>query len=174
MYGFHKVVGIESGGLKSEKQEEMEFAHNYFIRGMEMLLEKIKRKVSSNKSAPFVPSLKTERVNEMLSEVSTIRERQEEMDSKLDTMKSENEALWKEVVSLRQKHHSQQKIVNKLIHFLVSMVQPRAMGNAVKRRYGSQLAIADDSMEPPEKGLRLDLSAANQVSCGSSCFGTES
>ena len=39
--------------------------------------------------------------------------RQEDMDGKLDTMRNENEALWGEVLNLRQKHSQQQKIVNK-------------------------------------------------------------
>jgi hypothetical protein len=50
------------------------------------------------------------------------------------------------VLSLRQKHTQQQKIVNKLIQFLVALVQPR-MGGAMKRRYGAvpglQLAIEE-------------------------------
>ena len=148
MYGFHKVVGVDSGGLKSEKQEEMEFAHQFFIKGMEELLEQIKRKVSSNKgggasgSAQFAPAMKTEKVNEVLSEVGLIKDKQEDLDSKLETMKKENEALWKEVVNLRHKHQSQQKIVNKLIQFLVGIVQPR-LTPGVKRRQTAQLAIED-------------------------------
>merc|ERR1719219_2004728 len=51
MYGFHKVVGVEAGGLKSEKDQEMEFAHPFFLRGQEVLLHQIKRKVASNKVA---------------------------------------------------------------------------------------------------------------------------
>ncbi len=79
----------------------------------------------------------------MLNEVTQLKDKQEDMDGKLDTMKKENEALWREVVNLRQKHMSQQKIVNKLIQFLVSIVQPRMTrgGQAVKRKYTPQLAI---------------------------------
>ena len=36
-------------------------------------------------------------VNEVLTEVSLIKDRQEDIDGKLDTMKNENEALWREV-----------------------------------------------------------------------------
>ena len=36
-------------------------------------------------------------MNEVLSEVSLIKDRQEDLDGKLDTMKNENEALWREV-----------------------------------------------------------------------------
>jgi len=66
-------------------------------------------------------------------------------DNKLDNMRSENEALWGEVLSLRQKHHQQQKIVNKLIQFLSALLQPRGMkrsfGNRGSPFAGSQLAI---------------------------------
>ena len=103
----------------------------------------------------FVPAaLNTEKINSVMNEVTHIKDKQEDMDGKLDTMKTENEALWREVVSLRQKHLSQQKIVNKLIQFLVSLVsQPRRMQGgitatgsgdlppALKRRFTPQLAI---------------------------------
>ena len=42
--GFHKVVNIEHGGLKVER-DDMEFAHQYFLRDQESLLENTKRKV---------------------------------------------------------------------------------------------------------------------------------
>jgi len=148
MYGFHKVMSVDSGGLKGEN-DESEFSHPYFMRGQEHLLDQIKRKVSTASQRPsgvYLPSIKSEKVNEVLSEVSLIKDRQEDLDGKLDTMKNENEALWREVLSLRQKHTQQQKIVNKLIQFLVALVQPR-MGGAMKRRYpsvpGHQLAIEE-------------------------------
>ena len=72
-------------------------------------------------------------VNEVLYEVGALKERQEDLDGKLDTMRSENEALWGEVLSLRQKHNQQQKIVNKLIQFLVALVQPRGMKRSFSR-----------------------------------------
>ena len=168
MYGFHKVVGVEAGGLKSEKDQEMEFAHIYFVRGQEILLSHIKRKVASTKGptpSQFAPSIKTEKVTEVLNEVSQLKDKQEDMDSKLDTMKKENEALWREVITLRQKHSNQQKIVNKLIHFLMSYLQTRVHpSNAVKRRYQQPLAI--ESRGPKE--TRYDKGAASTSTDGKS------
>jgi len=158
MYGFHKVLSVDSGGLKGEN-DESEFSHPYFMRGQEHLLDQIKRKVSAATQRPgvFLPSIKSEKVNEVLTEVSLIKDRQEDIDGKLDTMKNENEALWREVLSLRQKHTQQQKIVNKLIQFLVALVQPR-MGGAMKRRYatvpGLQLAIEEGG--PAAKEPRVE------------------
>ena len=94
-----------------------------------------------------------------MCEVGQLKDRQEDLDGKLDTMRNENEALWGEVLSLRQKHSQQQKIVNKLIQFLVALVQPR-MGTGMKRRFrhgvqGLQLAIEEAS--PNAKEPRLEL-----------------
>ena len=61
--------------------------------------------------------------------------KQETVDSRLNSMKRENEALWREVAALRQKHMKQQQIVNKLIQFLISIVQPSGRaGLGLKRR----------------------------------------
>jgi len=49
MYGFRKSTSIENSGLKTDK-DEMEFYHQYFLRGQESMLELIKRKVSIKKS----------------------------------------------------------------------------------------------------------------------------
>ena len=163
MYGFHKVVGVEAGGLKSENDQEMEFSHNYFIKGQEVLLGQIKRKVSANKAVAagavnsFVPSIKNEKVTEVLSEVAQLKDKQEDMDSKLDTMKKENEALWREVINLRHKHTNQQKIVNKLIHFLMGCLQGGIQtGHGVKRRFQTLQPLAIESRSP-NKQAKLDI-----------------
>jgi len=148
MYGFHKVMSVESGGLKGDK-DEVEFAHPFFLRGQEHLLDQIKRKITAGNRGgagitPFVPSIKSEKVNEVLSEVGVLKERQEDLDNKLENMRSENEALWGEVLSLRQKHNQQQKIVNKLIQFLSALLQPRGMKRSFGRgHHSAQLAIED-------------------------------
>lgn len=70
-----------------------------------------------------------------MADVRGMKGKQENVDSRLNTMKRENEALWREVASLRQKHMKQQQIVNKLIQFLISIVQPNGRaGLGLKRR----------------------------------------
>ncbi|XP_070151833.1 heat shock factor protein isoform X3 [Polyergus mexicanus] len=136
MYGFHKKVSVELGGLKCDK-DEMEFAHQFFYKGHPYLLEHIKRKIASSKSqdAAHTP-MKPELMTKVLAEVRSMRGRQENLDTKLGAIKHENEALWREIAMLRQKHLKQQQIVNKLIQFLVTLVQPsRGSGLPVKRRY---------------------------------------
>lgn len=148
--GFHKITSLDGGGLKFDR-DEMEFSHPYFQRDHPYLLEHIKRKISTAKTtnSEDKSNVKHEIVSKVLNDVKLMRGRQDSLDNRFVSMKQENEALWREVAILRQKHIKQQQIVNKLIQFLVTIVQPNrgsgigSMGgmSGVKRRY--QLMIND-------------------------------
>lgn len=150
MYGFHKITSIDNGGLKFDK-DEMEFSHPYFQRGHPYLIEHIKRKIANPKQAEADKTAitKTETINRVLNEVKNMRGRQDSLDNRFSTMKQENEALWREVAILRQKHIKQQQIVNKLIQFLVTIVNPQrsglGSGNIGKRRYPLMINDAPQS-----------------------------
>lgn len=113
MYGFHKITSIDNGGLKFDK-DEMEFSHPYFQKGHPYLLEHIKRKIANTKQETEKYTTKsTDTFSRVLSEVKNMNRRQDTLDSRFSNMKQENEALWREVAILRQKHLKQQQIVNK-------------------------------------------------------------
>ncbi|XP_045527948.1 heat shock factor protein isoform X8 [Pieris brassicae] len=175
MYGFHKITSVENGGLRYEK-DEIEFSHPCFMRGHAYLLEHIKRKIANPKSIVASSEggekiiFKPELMNKVLADVKQMKGKQESLDAKFSAMKQENEALWREVAILRQKHIKQQQIVNNvsqlLIQFLMSLVQPArapaASGNnvGVKRPY--QLMInsaahnANDAYPGTIKNIKLD------------------
>lgn len=122
MYGFHKITSVENGGLRYEK-DEIEFSHPCFMKSHAYLLEHIKRKianpksiVTSNESGEKV-LLKPELMNKVLTDVKQMKGKQESLDAKFSAMKQENEALWREVAILRQKHIKQQQIVNNVSIF---------------------------------------------------------
>jgi heat shock transcription factor 1 len=121
--GFHKIASIDNGGLKFDR-DEMEFSHPCFQQGHPYLLEHIKRKIANPKVADDKSGgLKVEAVNHVLNEVKTMRGRQDSLDSRFSSMKQENEALWREVAILRQKHMKQQQIVNKVNGNFISFKQ---------------------------------------------------
>ncbi|XP_036159725.1 heat shock factor protein 1 isoform X5 [Myotis myotis] len=174
MYGFRKVVHIEQGGLVKPERDDTEFQHPCFLRGQEQLLENIKRKVTStprfcgahHSDPPVgtqVSTLKSEdmkihqdSVTKLLTDVQLMKGKQESMDSKLLAMKHENEALWREVASLRQKHAQQQKVVNKLIQFLISLVQSnRILG--VKRKIPLMLNDSGSAHSLPKYSRQYSL-----------------
>ncbi|XP_013134956.1 PREDICTED: heat shock factor protein 1 isoform X3 [Papilio polytes] len=173
MYGFHKITSVENGGLRYEK-DEIEFSHPCFMRGHAYLLEHIKRKIANPKS--IVASnesgekilLKPELMNKVLADVKQMKGKQESLDAKFSAMKQENEALWREVAILRQKHIKQQQIVNNLIQFLMSLVQPTRAPNAngnnvgVKRPFqlminnAAYVATSDGPYSSRAKNIKLD------------------
>lgn len=157
MYGFRKVVHIEQGGLVKPERDDTEFQHPCFLRGQEQLLENIKRKVTSVstlKSEDF--RIRQDSVTKLLTDVQLMKGRQESMDSKLLAMKHENESLWREVAGLRQKHAQQQKVVNKLIQFLISLVRSnRILG--LKRKIPLMLNDGSSAHSLPKYGRQYSL-----------------
>ncbi|XP_075867491.1 heat shock factor protein 1 isoform X2 [Nelusetta ayraudi] len=164
MYGFRKVVHIEQGGLVKPERDDTEFQHPFFLRGQENLLENIKRKVTTVSSVRQEEvKMSTEEVNKILSDVQLMKGKQETIDSRIATMRHENEALWREVALLRQKHNQQQKVVNKLIQFLVSLVQSnRILG--VKRKLPLMLNDSSSAHSMPKYSRPFSLEAANLFS----------
>lgn len=170
MYGFRKVVHIEQGGLVKPERDDTEFQHPFFIRGQEHLLENIKRKVTNVSSVRQDDAkICTEEVNKILNDVQLMKGKQETIDSRIVAMKHENEALWREVASLRQKHAQQQKVVNKLIQFLVSLIQSnRLLG--VKRKIPLMLNDSGSTHSMPKynRTFSLEQAAANLFSADTS------
>ncbi|XP_047239360.1 heat shock factor protein 1 isoform X2 [Girardinichthys multiradiatus] len=157
MYGFRKVVHIEQGGLVKPEKDDTEFQHPFFVRGQEQLLENIKRKVTNVSSVRQEEmKISSDEVSKILSDVQLMKGKQETIDSRIIAMKHENEALWREVASLRQKHAQQQKVVNKLIQFLVSLVHTnRIMG--VKRKIPLMLNDSSSAHSVPKYSRPLTL-----------------
>lgn len=170
MYGFRKVVHIEQGGLLKPEKDDTEFQHPYFIRGHEHLLENIKRKVN-NLSGTKTEDVKVrqDNVSKLLTDVQLMKGKQESMDCRLLAMKHENEALWREVASLRQKHAQQQKVVNKLIQFLISLVQSnRILG--VKRKIPLMLNDSSSAHSLPKYSRQFSLEHVNGTTTYPSSF----
>ncbi|XP_061163214.1 heat shock factor protein-like isoform X2 [Saccostrea echinata] len=167
MYGFRKVTNIEQG-LKSEK-DDLEFHHPYFQRGQEHLLEHIKRKITHHLPShppirvdPVVSvahNVQPEDLDRMVAEVNQVKGKQDLMNTKLDTMKRENEVLWREVASLRQKHMKQTQIINKLIQFLVHFVGANRVTGANKRKLPLMISNTE-SPKVPKYSKTLPLSPA--------------
>ncbi|XP_052651558.1 heat shock factor protein 4 isoform X3 [Harpia harpyja] len=145
MYGFRKVVNIEQGGLVKPERDDTEFQHLCFLQGHEHLLEHIKRKVSVVKSEET--KMRQEDLSRLLYEVQILRSQQENMECQVQDMKQQNEVLWREVVSLRQNHSQQQKVINKLIQFLFGQLQSSPSSTGIKRKLPLML---DNGISAPQ------------------------
>ncbi|KAG5895481.1 hypothetical protein JTB14_011179 [Gonioctena quinquepunctata] len=161
MYGFHKMSTVENGTMDSDK-DEIQFFHRYFQKDQPELLRNIKRKVTTTKSENSVQNvMKNDDIAKVLIDVKNLHGHQSSVDSQLSAMKQENAVLWRELAMLRQKHIKQQQIVNKLIQFLVTLVQPTAtsrMGVGVKRRMPLMLNESPNKKPKVKKPAKGDQS----------------
>lgn len=132
MYGFRKVVHIESGIVKQERDGPVEFQHPHFKQGQDDLLENIKRKVSSSK--PEENKIRQEDLTKIISSAQKVQIKQETIESRLSELKSENESLWKEVSELRAKHAQQQQVIRKIVQFIVTLVQNNQLVSLKRKR----------------------------------------
>ncbi|XP_054474657.1 heat shock factor protein 2 [Anoplopoma fimbria] len=132
MYGFRKVMHIDTGVVKQERDGPVEFQHPYFKHGQDNLLENIKRKVSNTR--PEDNKIRQEDLSKILASVHNVHSKQENIDHRLATLKRENEALWREISDLRQIHAHQQQLIKKLIHFIVTLVQNNRILNLKRKR----------------------------------------
>lgn len=136
MYGFRKMSTIEHGSLANER-DDIEFAHPSFLRGQESLLESIKRRAPEPQQKlnlaggnyALIPNdyvdPKTGRpidFSHIITDVRNLQTKQTSLSDKLSYMQTENQALWNEIGSLRQKHNKQQQIVSKLMEFLLQFI----------------------------------------------------
>ncbi|XP_034436357.1 heat shock factor protein 2 [Hippoglossus hippoglossus] len=132
MYGFRKVIHIDTGIVKQERDGPVAFQHPYFKHGQDDLLENIKRKVSN--ARPEDNKIRQDDLTKILESVHNVHSKQENIDARLATLKRENEALWREISDLRQKHAHQQQLIKKLIHFIVTLVQNNHILNLKRKR----------------------------------------
>nr|XP_044996384.1 heat shock factor protein 1-like [Jaculus jaculus] len=139
-YGFRKVAHIEQQGLVKPQQDASEFQHPYFQRDQEQLLERINSRVVST------PTVKSkDGATKLWTDVQLLKQKQESMNAELLSMKQGNQALCQEVDSLKQKYTQQQKAVNKVIQFLMPLVQSK-QGKGLKRKRPPGV---DDSTSAP-------------------------
>ncbi|KAK0429177.1 hypothetical protein QR680_011233 [Steinernema hermaphroditum] len=141
MYGFRKMTPLERAGGSSGRNydDQLEFSHPYFIRGKAEYLKFIKRKASGKKESGVghaaeesgngslsqtMVKVPAKDLNAVLQEVKQLREKQNRMSERMTLLSEQNETLWNEVGVVRAKHKKQEQIVNKLVQFLVALVNP--------------------------------------------------
>ncbi|XP_039563741.1 heat shock factor protein 2 isoform X3 [Passer montanus] len=132
MYGFRKVVHVDSGIVKTERDGPVEFRHAYFRQGREDLLEHIKRKVSS--SRPEENKIRQEDLSKIICSAQKVQIKQTTIESQLSLLKRENESLWREVSELRAKHLQQQQVIRKIVQFIVTLVQNNQLVSLKRKR----------------------------------------
>ncbi|KAL7634099.1 UNVERIFIED_CONTAM: hypothetical protein RMT77_015427 [Armadillidium vulgare] len=122
LYGFRKLSSVESGSLSPDKGE-IEFFHPNFIRGEKELIDQIKRK--SQNTRGIATSEGNQNLNNILMELQKVKMNQDSMKLQISELKKENDLLWRQYTHVRMKFSKQQKVIEKLVRFMLSMMDRR-------------------------------------------------
>ncbi|CAA22146.1 Heat shock transcription factor hsf-1 [Caenorhabditis elegans] len=136
MYGFRKMTPLSQGGLTRTEsdQDHLEFSHPCFVQGRPELLSQIKRKQSARTVEDKQVNEQTQQNLEVvMAEMRAMREKAKNMEDKMNKLTKENRDMWTQMGSMRQQHARQQQYFKKLLHFLVSVMQPGLSKRVAKR-----------------------------------------
>ncbi|XP_035212031.1 heat shock factor protein-like isoform X2 [Stegodyphus dumicola] len=144
MYGFRKLSCIDQGGMHCFKNE-IEFYHQYFIKGQEPLLELIKRKIPNSKSEE--PKVKQEYIDELISNIKSLRGKQDSAEQGMRVLKKENRLLWRHVNLLTDRYAKQQAVLQQLLPFFMNVVRSSRSSNEIALKRKAPLMIDDGDIE---------------------------
>ncbi|KAG9263212.1 heat shock factor protein 1-like isoform X1 [Astyanax mexicanus] len=157
MYGFHKVVPLDSGLLKEDgRGDSVEFQHEHFRKDQPHLLTLIHRKVSVSRGVDDAGQ-----ISQILVEISQARGWQDSFDFKLMALCRDNESLWRELNSLQQKHQQQHRIICKIMQFIINTVGSKGM-KGLKRKL-PMIEISGETHSVPKYSRPSDSSVDSNL-----------
>ena len=169
LYGFKKVLTFsQENNALHVLHNSIEFQHSFFIKNKIELLSKIKRKsVPLKIKGTIVSGIN----NYIVREVLRLKTSQAQTHKLLSSLQQENDYLWREIVSLRQKNLRQQDIVNHVIKFLLSVKNPE---KSTKRTFSLMIGeAAEENIQPLKKGTNRNVHTLPNVQINqNSCYST--
>lgn len=132
MYGFHKVpqIAAEQQQQQPNHTAHWEFSNPNFRRGRFDLLLQVKRKGAKEEGEetgikPLPngqhPAMSHGAYETLASELHQLRSQQEALRSDISSVQRENQMLWNEAMTARERHLHQQQVIEKILRFLASI-----------------------------------------------------
>jgi len=159
MYGFHKIPHLQQGVLQSDGQsEQWEFSNTNFIRNQPDLLYFVTRKKGKDTETLKEPSEMD--INHILNEIASIKKHQMTISADLKNIQRDNQILWQETITARERHRRQQETIDKILRFLASVfsadkkraIVPKKrrllLGNSESLESSEQKTIANEGQTP--------------------------
>ncbi|XP_028630188.1 heat shock factor protein 3-like isoform X2 [Grammomys surdaster] len=143
MYGFRKVIALQSEKTSQKNKITFEFQHPLFKRGEACLLANIKRKVPTIKIEDA--NLYTDEFQKIVTEMQEFRDMQRNMDTKYAKMKQDYSNLCLEVTNIRKKYCEQQQLLTQVLHFILDLMSENHTVFKKRKRSLSFISEASDS-----------------------------
>ncbi|KAJ3038871.1 stress-responsive transcription factor hsf1, partial [Rhizophlyctis rosea] len=155
MYGFHKVPHLQQGVLQSDGEpERWEFQNDNFQRDQPNLLLLVSRKKGRDQVED--KELGVVDMNNLIQEVAAIKRHQLTISADLKNIQRENQAMWSESLTIRDRYQRQQETIDKILRFLASVFSNKKKPLMNKRRkllLGQKLPIAEDEVSDDEEEI---------------------
>lgn len=139
MYGWHKVQDVSSGSLHSD--ERWQFGNPNFQKGKPELLDKIVRNKAHEEEPQEPASLDNLNVKLLVNELTTLKTNQMKITQELSRVRQDNELLWQELFTSREKNTLQNDKIEKILQFLASV-------------YGNRVQVLEDDTGSNEQMQR--------------------
>lgn len=120
MYGWHKVQDISSGSMAKDERNQDEvwqFKNPCFIRGREDLLDKIVRNKTGAQESEAADGNQVN-FSLIMSELDQIKMNQLAIIEDMRRIRKDNQTLWTESFSTRERHQKQSQTLDKIMKFL--------------------------------------------------------
>jgi heat shock transcription factor len=129
MYGWHKVQDVSSGSLHSDNR--WQFTNPNFQRGKPELLDQIARNKPADDSEQQEGGLNGLNMKMLLNELNSLKSNQLKISQELSRVRQDNELLWQELFTSREKNTLQNDKIEKILQFLASV-------------YGNRVQVLED------------------------------
>ncbi|KAI8985277.1 hypothetical protein BDB01DRAFT_721902 [Pilobolus umbonatus] len=145
MYGFHKVPHLQQGLFQTENElERWEFSNPHFQLNQPDLLLLVTRKKGTNSEEKELSNIE---LNHILDEIQSIKKHQTNISGQLQAIQHDNQALWQETISARERHLRHQETIDKILRFLASVFSSEKR-SAIPRKRRYLLGSVDEQEEP--------------------------
>ncbi|KAI9033673.1 hypothetical protein CLU79DRAFT_724852 [Phycomyces nitens] len=135
MYGFHKVPHLQQGVLQADSESERwEFSNPHFQRNQPDLLLLVTRKKGRDPEDKETSAID---LHHIMDEISAIKKHQMDISTQLNSIQRDNQFLWQETISARERHQRHQETIDKILRFLASVFSSEKKSVSIprKRRY---------------------------------------
>ncbi|KAI8979230.1 hypothetical protein BDF20DRAFT_868361 [Mycotypha africana] len=152
MYDFHKVPHLQQGVLIAETEHEIwEFSNPHFQRGRPDLLVLVTRKKNRDKDANDHENIS---LASLVQDLQAIQQQQHAIGTELRDLHRDNEILWQETLSAREKYQRHQEAIEKILQFL-TVIFANSNGNNNNNTFltHQNLAITMNNEASVPKGL---------------------
>ncbi|PKY42064.1 hypothetical protein RhiirA4_315390 [Rhizophagus irregularis] len=155
MYGFHKIPHLQQGVLQSDGQsEQWEFSNTNFLRNQPDLLYYVTRKKGKDNENIKEPNEMD--INHILNEIASIKKHQMNISADLKNIQRDNQILWQETISARERHRRQQETIDKILRFLASVFSADKKRAIVPKKRRLLLENSDSLESSEQKTISND------------------